>query len=76
MAVNIYEMADTWNDVNTTYTAIKMNVTDTTSSSGSMLIDLQVGSSSKFKVVKDGDAEFAGAITAKNVLNPFLLLGV
>jgi len=51
---NIYDLADTWNDGLTTFTAIKMDVTDTASASGSLLMDLQVGSSSKFSFKKDG----------------------
>jgi hypothetical protein len=52
---NVYDMSDTWNDGATTFTSIKMNVTDTASSASSLLMDLQVGGSSKFKVEKDGD---------------------
>lgn len=52
--VNIFNMADTWNNVATTYTAIKMNVTDTASASGSLLLDLQVGGASRFRIRKDG----------------------
>lgn len=51
---NIYDMADTWNDAGTVFTAIKMNVTDTASDSASKLLDLQVGGSSKFAVAADG----------------------
>lgn len=51
---NIYDMSDTWNALGTTFTAIKMNVTDTDSASGSLLMDLQVGGSSKFSVRKGG----------------------
>lgn len=50
---NIYNMADTWSD-GSTYTAIKMNVTDTSSNAASLLVDLQVGGSSKFSVSKAG----------------------
>jgi hypothetical protein len=50
----IYNLADTWGDGATTFTAIKMNVTDTASSASSLLMDLQVGGASKFKVNKDG----------------------
>jgi len=53
---NIYDMADTWNDGATTFTAIKMNVTDTASDASSLLMDLQVGGSSKFSVDKNGNA--------------------
>ena len=50
----IYDLTDTWNNVATTFTAIKMNATDTASAAGSLLIDLQVGGTSRFKVSKDG----------------------
>lgn len=53
---NIFDMADTWNAGGTTFTAIKMNVTDTASAAASLLMDLQVGGSSKFKVDKAGAA--------------------
>lgn len=52
--VNISAMAKTWNDAGTTFTAIKMDVTDTASNAASLLLDLQVGSSSKFSVNKSG----------------------
>ena len=40
---NIYDMVDTWNDGATTFTAIKMDVNDTASAAGSLLLDLKVG---------------------------------
>lgn len=51
---NIYDMADAWNNAANIFTAIKMNVTDTASQAGSLLMDLQVGGVSKFSVRKDG----------------------
>lgn len=51
---SIYDMADTWNNGATTFTAIKMNVTDTESNAASLLLDLQVGGTSKASVKKDG----------------------
>ena len=51
-----------WNNVATTFTAIKCNVTDTASASGSLLMDLQVGGVSKFSVRKDGRLALAGVI--------------
>lgn len=51
---NIYDMADTWNDAGETFTAIKMNVTDTASNAASLLMDLQVGGVSRYKVDKTG----------------------
>ena len=50
----IYDIADTWNASGTTFTAIKMNVTDTASAAGSLLMDLQVGGASRFVVSKAG----------------------
>ena len=57
---NIYDIAATWNDGATTFTGIKLNVTDTASASGSLLMDLQVGGTSKFGIGKDGKI-YAGA---------------
>ena len=54
----------------TTFTAIKMNVTDTNSASASLLLDLQIGSATKFNVRKDGTAT---AIVAVNT--PTITLG-
>jgi hypothetical protein len=44
----------TWNASGTTFTAIKMDVTDTASAAGSLLLDLQVGGASRFRVTKNG----------------------
>lgn len=60
----IYNLTDTWNAGATTFTAVKMNVTDTASAAGSLLMDLQVGGVSQFKVSK------AGAVTAVGVAIP------
>jgi hypothetical protein len=51
---NIYALTDTWNAGATTFTGIGLNVTDTASAAGSLLIDLQVGGVSKFSVTKGG----------------------
>jgi hypothetical protein len=51
---NIFDLTDTWNAGGTTFTAIKMSVTDTASASGSLLMDLQVGGVSQFNVQKSG----------------------
>lgn len=52
---NIYDMVDVWNDGATTFTAIKMDVTDTASASGSLLLDLKVGGVTKASIDKDGN---------------------
>jgi len=44
----------TWNNAGTVFTGILANVTDTASSSSSLLMDLQVGGSSRFSVSKSG----------------------
>jgi hypothetical protein len=59
----IYDLTDTWNNVATTFTAVKMNVTDTASAAGSMLIDLQVAGASKFSVTKAGVGALTGALS-------------
>jgi hypothetical protein len=59
---NIFDLTDTWNAGGTTFTAIKMNVTDTASAAGSLLMDLQVGGVSRFSVRKDNLVTSAGSI--------------
>ena len=56
----ILDLSQTWNDANDTFTAIKANVADTASASGSLLMDLQAGGASKFKVAKTGTISFSG----------------
>jgi hypothetical protein len=51
----IYDLADTWADGATTFTAVKMNVTDTASAAASNLLDLQVGGTSRLRVGKGGN---------------------
>jgi hypothetical protein len=55
---DLFAMADTWNDEAKNFTSIKMNVTDTASDAGSLLLDLQVGGVSKFKINKSGEVSF------------------
>jgi hypothetical protein len=51
--VNALSITQTWNNAGVTFTAIKANITDTTSNASSILMDLQVGSDTKFMVRKD-----------------------
>lgn len=53
----------TWNAAGVTFTHLKANVTDTASAAASLLIDLQVGGTSQFKVSKAGLGTFAGGVT-------------
>lgn len=68
MTVNIYDMADTWNNGVTVFNAIKMNVTNTASAAASLLMDLQVDTISKFKVNKSG-----GIVSGDSVIGTLVL---
>jgi len=59
----------TWNNAGVTFTGWKLNVTDTNSAAASLLIDLQVGSASKFNVTKGGAITAADAIAAGTTLS-------
>jgi hypothetical protein len=61
LGLQLPDVAQTWTVAGTTYTGIKLNVTDTASASGSLLMDLQVGGTSKFKVSKAATITFGGA---------------
>jgi hypothetical protein len=52
------DLVAVWNNVATTFSGIKLDVTDTASAAGSMLINLLVGGAARFQVTK------AGAVTA------------
>lgn len=56
----IYDLTDTWNAGGTTFSAIKMNVTDTASAAASKLVQCQVGGTDKFTVRKDGFTDING----------------
>lgn len=49
-----FTLAQTWNAGAQTFTALRVNATDTASASGSLLMDLQVGGASKLNIRKDG----------------------
>jgi hypothetical protein len=67
---DLFDMAETWNASGTTFTAIKMDVTDTASAADSLLMDLQVGGVSKFSVAKGAGAVFgANLIEQRNGTN-------
>lgn len=53
---NVFDLSDVWNDATKAFAAIRMNVTNTASAAGSLLLDLQVGGVSLFRVDKDGRA--------------------
>lgn len=58
-------MNQTWSDVLLVYNFIEINATNFASASAlSTFLDFKVDSTSRFKVFKDGSAEFAGSITS------------
>lgn len=57
----------TWNNGAVTFTAIRLNVTDTASNAASKLIDLQVSASSKFNVDKSGNVAIGGNISGAGI---------
>lgn len=82
----VLDLAQTWNAGAVTFTGVKINVTDTASAAGSLLMDLQVGGSSKFNVAKDGTVKASvgyligtGAADAKLISNggfPYFLTSI
>lgn len=58
----IYDLTDTWNAGGTTFNAIKMNVTDSASASGSKLVTLQTNGTEHFSVTKAGVGYFSGNV--------------
>jgi hypothetical protein len=61
--VKLLDMSASWQNVTVTFTGLKVNITDTASAAASLLLDLQVGGASKFKVSKAGDVTMAGDVT-------------
>lgn len=60
---SVPDLVAAWNNVATTFDGIKLDVTDTASAAGSKLIDLQVGSVTKFNVTKAGNVTAAGTLS-------------
>ena len=50
----VMNLSQTWNNAATTFTAFKLDVTDTASNASSLLMDLRVGGVSKAKIDKNG----------------------
>lgn len=65
-AQNIISAQPTWN-TSGNCTAVFLNVTNTASGATSLLMDLQVGSTSQFKVSKAGAVTAVGAISGSNL---------
>lgn len=54
----LIDMVQTWNDAAVPFTGLRWNFTDTASAAASLLMDLQVGETSKFSVDKAGTISF------------------
>lgn len=66
-------MTDTWNNGATTFTAIKMDVTDTASAAASLLMDLQVGGTSQIKISKGGIIQSqSNSVVGTNILSTYM----
>jgi len=57
------DIAQTWNASGVVFTAVRVNVTNTASASGSLLLDVQVGGTSQWKVDKTGAVTQASGLT-------------
>lgn len=65
----IYAMADTWNNNGTTFDAIRMSVTDTTSGAASSLINMVINGVTAFNVSKAGNIAWNGRSFTSGTLN-------
>lgn len=65
-ATSALDISQTWNTTGTP-TAIKLNITDTASNSNSRLLDIQVGSASKFIFAKNGNLFFGAFNNSSNI---------
>jgi hypothetical protein len=69
----VINLSQTWNNSSTTFTGLKLNVTDTASLSGSKSIDIQVNGTSIFKILTsvptyaDNTAATSGGLVAGDV---------
>ena len=62
----LLDLSQTWNAGAVAFSALKLNVTDTASASGSLLLDLQVGGVSKVSVTKLGALSATGLTSTGN----------
>lgn len=59
---SISDLSQTWDNASAVFTGLKLNITDTASDASSNLLDLQVGSLSKFRIAKDGTIYVNGSV--------------
>jgi len=63
VTVPLYNLTDVWNSAGTVFTAIGMNVTNTASAAGSLLMDLQIGGTSVFNINKNNTVTIGNTAT-------------
>lgn len=73
-AQSMLDLTGTWNTTGTP-TAIKLNITDTASNAASLLMDLQVGGSSKAFFRKDGTLSFNGGLMVNGTQRALVAAG-
>jgi hypothetical protein len=71
----VLDMTQTWNNAATTFTGLRLNVTNTLSAANSALIDLQLGGSSKFKVANNSGIAFISLGTGNASATEIDILG-
>ena len=57
----VLNLSQAWNNAATVFTGLKLNITNTASAAGSLLMDLQVGGLSQFSVGASGTVAFHGS---------------
>ncbi len=74
---SLYSLTGIWNNVAVTFPgAVKLNITDTNSAAASLLLDLQVGGVSKFRVDKAGNVTATGSISGSAGTGTFASISV
>lgn len=66
-----FDITQTWNNAGVTFTGFRFNITDTASNASSLLLDLQVGGSTRFNVRKDGTVNLSTNAPYINVPSGF-----
>jgi hypothetical protein len=63
----VLNLSQTWNNAATTFTGLKLNVTNTASAAGSNLLDLQVGGTRQVSIDAVGLVELAGSTVSGGI---------
>jgi hypothetical protein len=66
--VKVLDLSATWDNSGVTFTGLKFQVTNTASNSASLVLDLQVGTTSIFQVRAGGNAAINGSLYGGNTV--------